>query len=163
MVLHWGFAAGVFASLFLGFLATRIPSLSARPGLLAVHIGIAAITILFGLTRVGWWLTGKRQLESASPAGWQRTTQQVVYGLMTLLPVLAAVSGVGMLLIAGQLVVTDQAAIQEPHTGHLAASMVIVALVVIHLGAVLYHERTLGEPVMIRMGVAPENDQPRVS
>jgi cytochrome b561 len=86
-------------------------------------------------------------------------TQRVVYGLMTVVPLLTAASGVGMLVIAGRLTITDQGAISAPHTGHLAASMVIVALIVIHLGAVLYHERKLGEPVMIRMGVAPEADR----
>lgn len=152
VILHWLLAAVVTSSLVLGFVVSHGVDPAERSGLLLLHIDLGISTLVISGIRAFWWWRGKRELESASPPGWQRATQRVIYALLTLLPLGLAVSGTGMLMtsgIAGS--ASGVGSIEGPHEGHLIAALLMIALAGVHISAVMYHQLKLREPVVARM------------
>ncbi len=161
VILHWLLAAAVTSSLVLGFVASRSVGPAERSGLLLLHIDLGIATLVISSIRAFWWWRGKRELESASPEGWQRATQKVVYGLLTLLPLGLAASGTGMLMTSGIAQVATGGLVEGPHLGHLIAAFLMIALAGVHIGAVMYHQLKLREPVVARMVLDRSAAKPR--
>lgn len=153
--LHWAIAALIALALASGFAAENIADGRAA---LRVHVVAGALAGLLTLARVAWWWFADTR-PAPNTQGLTDTLAKLVHILLIVVPLGMAASGVGMMVLSGagaQLIAGDPSALPEferlpPRMPHGLGARLLVALIVGHVAAALYHHMLLGDGLLRRM------------
>lgn len=163
MALHWSIAVGIIGLLGLGLYMTSLPDGDAKWGLYSLHKSIGTLVFLLIALRVLWRVrsvlpplpAGLRPIESVLA----HLTHGLLYLGMVLLPVSGYVdSSAGDyklkffdLFDIPKLIPKDKAIEEISVTLHEWTAYLVIALLVLHVGAALQHHFLRGDDTLRRM------------
>lgn len=169
IAIHWLSAILIVILLASGFRAANMPDTVAKAGTLMVHVPAGITLLVLTLARIGWWLFADRKPD---PLGnnpqWQERAARAVHLLFYVVILGMAASGIGMFILsgAGPVIFAGGAGPlpdfwnYTPRYPHGIGARVLIALLVVHIGAALYHHFALKDGVLRRMWFGPSGDQP---
>jgi cytochrome b561 len=126
--------------------------------LLAVHVPLGLSVLVLTLARIAWW--GLADTRPASLAtGWQDRAARVVHGAFYVLMLGMAISGMALMALSGAGEIVFGGAPGPlpdfhdylPRIPHGIGSKLLLALVVVHVGAALYHHAIMRDATLQRM------------
>lgn len=126
--------------------------------LLRIHAPVGITILLLTLFRLFWWLKAdKKPLPVAGPK-WQQTAATTVHWTFYVALVLLTTSGIGMMILsgAGEILVTGVGPLPNffeflPRGPHGIGAKVLLALIVLHVGAALHHQFIRKDGLVTRM------------
>ena len=168
--LHWIIAALILLNLALGFRMSLVTGL-AQFNIFQLHKSVGITVLLLSLARLGWRLAHPPPPEPAGLKAWERAAALAVhwsfYAIMIGMPLtgwlIVSTSPYDLPTLLYRLVpwphlpVHDLAAGPKAAVNHAASSVHValawstVALLALHLGAVVKHQALDGHPVLGRM------------
>lgn len=158
IALHWSIAALTLAALASGFAADAIGREAQAP--LRAHAVSGLLAGMLTLARVAWWwLADVKPDPAPNSDGMQGIMARITHVLLVIIPVGMAASGIGMLVLSGageQLLGGAPGLLPEferlpPRAPHGIGARVLMALVVLHVGAALYHHLVLRDRLLERL------------
>jgi cytochrome b561 len=161
IAMHWVTAFAVFGLLASGFRAAGMVDLGAKASLLRVHAVVGISVLVLTVLRVlWWWLVDRKPADPAGTPRWQAVSAHIVHGLFYVVIAGMAASGIGMMALsgAGEVLFGGSTAslpdftLYLPRIPHGLGARLMLALIVIHVGAALYHQYVLRDRVLARMG-----------
>ncbi|NSY14862.1 cytochrome b [Agrobacterium vitis] len=161
VALHWIIAVGIVTLLVLGFAAGRAVSESQQADILRVHITLGVSVLLLTLFRAIWWSLNRRPGRLSGQPLWQHHVAQVTHALLYGVPVIAAASGIGLLIFSGAGPIIflhapgplPQFEDFPPMAVHAIAAFTLIGLIVLHVVAALYHQVLRRDRLLARMGI----------
>lgn len=161
IALHWTLAAAILVALPLGFLAANAADAQHAAALLRIHAPLGLAILALTLGRAAWRY---RHAPPPAPAGqprWQVGAARITHILLHVVPLLTAISGLALMASSGAgPVVFSHAPGGLPDFSHLPPMRVhalgafaLVALVGLHLAAVVYHQLLRRDRPLARMGI----------
>jgi cytochrome b561 len=162
ITIHWVTAIAILGLLLSGFQAADMDDLAAKAALLRIHAAMGISVLGLTLMRlVWWWLADRRPAEPAGMPRWQNAAARVVHGLLYVVVLGMAASGIGMLVLSGAGAVLFAGAPGPlpdftdylPRVPHGIGARLLIALVLLHSGAALYHQFVRRDRLLSRMGV----------
>lgn len=158
IAIHWSSALAVVLAFIAGMVmanATPVPV-----ALLIAHIVLGLTVFALTLLRiVWWWAADKHPAPPADQPQWQQTTANVVHGLLYVLLILMATSGIATIVSSGAIgAIASGVALPDfseliPRVAHGIMSKLLLALFVVHLGAALFHQFVKRDRLLARMGI----------
>ncbi len=160
ITIHWIMAILILVLLGSGFRAASTVVAEAKATILLVHapVGISVLVLL--ILRIVWWLFfDKKPNEIGGQPRWQEVSAKAVhysfYGVLFLM----TASGVGMFILSGAgpiLFGGGTEALPDfdnfaPRVPHGLGARLLIALVVLHAGAALYHQFIRKDGLLSRM------------
>jgi cytochrome b561 len=128
--------------------------------LLIAHIVLGLLVFALTLFRiVWWWRADKHPAPPADQPRWQRMTATIVHGLLYVLLILMATSGIATIASSGAIGAIASGAVLPdfsqliPRVAHGIMSRLLLALFVLHVAAALYHQFVRRDHLLARMGV----------
>jgi cytochrome b561 len=158
VTLHWTIAGLVLVALASGFAADTIGETARNP--LRVHVAAGFSAGLLTLVRIAWWWFADTRPDAApNTEGLQGMASRVVHILLILIPVGMLASGIGMMILSGaggQLFAGAPGPLPDfdrflPRGPHGAGAFALLALLVLHVAAALYHQYFLRDRLFERM------------
>ena len=162
IAMHWVTAVAVLALLGSGLRAAGITDLAAKAALLRIHVVLGASVLVLTLIRLGWWwLVDRRPAGPAGTPRWQVRAAHVVHGLFYVVVLVMAASGIGMIVLSGagtalfggSAVALPDFTLYPPRAAHGLGADLLIALVLLHVAAALYHQFVLRDRLLARMGL----------
>lgn len=159
--IHWITAAMIVLLFATGLTAAGQADAAAKLALLRVHIPLGIGVLLLTLLRLAWWAVADRE-RPASPAdqpAWQKAAARTVHVLLYAVVLATAASGIATVALSGALpAIFGSAALPDfttvlPRAAHGVLPRVLLALLVLHTGAALYHQFIRRDHIMARMGI----------
>ncbi len=156
VVLHWSIAILIVVALASGFAADTIGR--DAHDVLRVHATAGLLTALLTIVRIGWWLVADTR-PAADEDRLRRLSAKAVHVLLIIIPLGMAASGIGMMVAtgAGELLLAgtpDPLPNFEkvpPRAPHGAGALALLALLVLHVVAALYHQFIMRDGLIGRM------------
>jgi cytochrome b561 len=160
IAIHWASALGVIGALTTGLLAAGTADPAADVVLIRGHIVLGSAVLLLTLFRIGWWIWGdKRPQPVAGQPAAQEWAARIVHGGVYVIILLMASSGMVTIILSGALpsiiagtALPDFSEI-APRIAHGIMGRVMIALLVAHVGAALYHQFIRRDRLLGRMGL----------
>lgn len=161
MAMHWATAVAVFALLGSGLAMANAAQPQDNAGILTFHAGAGFFVGILTVLRLLWWfLADGRPARPAGTPRWQARAASAVHGLFYAVILLMVASGIGMMALsgAGEVLFTGQGALPDfdafgPRVPHGFGAWLMMALIVAHVGAALYHQFLLRDRLLARMGI----------
>jgi len=165
IVLHWLVAALIFSTFPLGLYMVDLPLSPDKLKLYSYHKWIGVSVFLLVAIRLGWRLTHTPPALPDDMAAWQRRASAVAHGLLYALMAVIPVSGWLMSSAKGfqtvwfgvlplpDLVERNRELGELLATVHQVLNYVLLALVILHVGAALKHHFIERRPFLQRMGL----------
>ena len=160
VTIHWLSALLIIALLGTGFRAAGATDLSAKAQILSVHAPIAITVLLLTVTRIAWWWFADRKPDPvAGTPAWQDYSARAVH-LMFYVVILGMIaSGIGMFVLSGAGATLFGGAESQlpdfwefkPRVPHGIGARLMVALLVFHALAALYHHFFKKDGLLQRM------------
>lgn len=162
IAIHWLSALFVLGLLISGFRAAGLDDPEAKAGILRIHAVVGSTVLLLTLARIAWWLFADRR--PTDPAGTPRLQGRAAHAVHLLFYVALigmAASGIGMLVLSGAAGILFGGAPgplpdffeYPPRIAHGFGAFFLLALVVAHLAAALYHQFVMRDRLLARMGI----------
>jgi cytochrome b561 len=160
VAIHWLSALFVLGLLVSGFRAAGLDDLEAKAGILRIHAVVGTTVLVLTLARIAWWLfADRRPAEPARTPRLQGFAARAVHLLFYVVLVGMAASGIGMLALSGAADILFGSApgplpdflAYAPRIPHGLGAFFLVALVVAHVAAALYHQYLLRDRLLARM------------
>ncbi len=160
VTLHWLTAFLIVAVLAFGFGAASMTDASAKAQMLAAHVPLAIIVVLLTIGRIlWWWFADTKPVPVIGTPRWQQSSAHVVHILFYVVILGMGASGIGMLALsgAGPAIFGDTAGQlpdfwnYAPRVPHGIGARVMIALLVLHVGAALYHHFIRRDGLLRRM------------
>lgn len=160
VVLHWISAAAVLLLLILGFCAARSSEAAQAAAILRLHVPLGLLVLALTFVRLIWWQFDHRPVRVSGPR-WQmlaaRANHWALYGLL----IVMGLSGIGLMVASGAAPILFGGAERPlpefdrfaPMAGHALGAFAVVALLAVHLGAVLYHQLYRHDHLLGRMAL----------
>jgi cytochrome b561 len=157
IALHWLTAAAILGLFITGQL-TETTDMAAKVAVLQWHAPLGLSVLVLTLARIAWWVWG-----DARPApmgkGLQLTAAKLGHAAFYVLMIGMALSGIAMMALsgAGEVVFGGAAtALPDfhdylPRIPHGIGSKLLLALVVVHVAAAIWHQVVLKDGTMARM------------
>lgn len=159
IAIHWLTALLIVFLFTTGLLAAAQADPAAKVALLRAHIPLGAGVLLLTLFRIAWWwVADKQPAPPAGQPGWQKVTARAVHVGLYLVVLVAASSGIATLVVSGALPAIIGSAtlpnleIVLPRLVHGGVTKLMLALLVLHIGAALYHQFIRRDRLLARMG-----------
>lgn len=156
--LHWSIAALTLVALLSGFSAESAASTTLVP--LRLHV-IAGLSVGFlTLLRIGWWQFADRRPDPALGLGsYAGGAARMIHLMLIAVPVAMAATGIGTMLLseAGAILFAGEAGPLPdfdtllPRSIHGFGAMALIAMILIHVIAALYHHLVLRDRLIRRM------------
>lgn len=159
VLVHWLSAALILVLIASGFRAGGTVDPAVKAQLLRIHISVAIAVLLLTLLRVVWWLAIDRRPDPVvgSPL-WQERSARAVHLLFYVVILGMIASGIGMMVLsgAGSIIFGQGGVLPDfrefaPRVPHGIGARMLVALLVLHIGAALYHHFVLRDGLLRRM------------
>lgn len=147
VVIHWLSALLIVALIGSGFRANGMEDAAAKAAVLRVHVPIGATILSLTLARIGWWFFVDNKPASVPMLRWQDRASRAVHFLFYVVILGMAASGIEMVMLSvagpiifgGDLVTLPNLFDYPPRRPHGISAHVIIALLILHAGAALYH------------------------
>lgn len=161
IAVHWVSALAIGGLLASGFQAAGTVDVSAKSALLRVHAVMGGCVLLLTLIRLAWWRFADRRPALPSERGWQTAAASIVHALFYAVVFVMVISGIrmfvlwdlGPLLFSGEFGALPKMPPAPPRVVHGVGARLMVALVVVHVGAALYHQVFRRDRLLARMGL----------
>lgn len=169
IAIHWVSAILIVILLASGFRAGGMSDSAAKAGTLMVHVPAGIALLVLTLARIGWWLFADRKPEPpGNSPQWQERAAKAVHLLFYVVILGMAASGIAMLVLSGAGSVIfggGEGPLPDfwnypPRYPHGIGARVLIALLVAHIGAALYHHFALRDGVLRRMWFSGRRSQP---
>lgn len=158
MAMHWLTAAAILALLGSGLVMADVEEPGAKTPILVFHAFAGLATGLLTVLRLLWWFVADDRPAHVAMPRWQAMAASIVHGLFYVLILAMVASGVAMMILsgAGEVIITAQGALPDfnlyaPRQPHGIGAWVMIALIVVHVGAALYHHLVLRDGLVGRM------------
>jgi len=158
IAIHWSSAAAVVLAFVAGLALTNADP--APAGLLIAHIVLGSSVLLLTLLRIVWWLVAdKRPALPANQPRVQQLAAKIVHALLYVILIGMATSGITTVVLSGAIpAVMSGAPVPDfseliPRMAHGIMSKLLLALLVAHIGAALYHQFIRRDRLLARMGL----------
>lgn len=162
VTIHWLSAFTIFALLGSGLQADGAEDPHAKAALLRLHVPLGATILVLTLGRIGWWFFADTKPASIPMPSWQDRASRAVHILFYVAILGMAASGIGMIVLSGAAPIIfggDAAGLPDfwdylPRTPHSIGARFVLALLVVHAGAALYHHFFKKDGLLRRMWYA---------
>lgn len=160
IAMHWATAVLIVVLFATGLQAAAQTDDAAKVALLRAHVPLGIGVLLLTILRIAWRLLADRR-RPRSPAldpMWRRLSARAVHIGLYVVVVMAAVSGLATVATSGAMpAIISSAALPDlaavpPHAMHALMPRLMLMLLVIHIGAALYHQFILRDRLLARMG-----------
>ena len=162
MAMHWVTAIAILGLLVSGLTMADMTDDAAKQGIVRTHVVIGALVLLLTLLRLAWWLLADRRPDE--PGGqprWQARAASAVHGLFYVVIVVMGASGIATIMLSGAGDILFSGASgplpdflqYPPRLAHGLFAWVLIALIVLHVAAALYHQFVLRDRLLSRMGL----------
>lgn len=158
IAIHWASALAVVLAFAAGLVLASSEPVPAT--LLVAHIVLGLTVFALTLLRiVWWWVADKHPSPPANQPQWQRMTANIVHGLLYVLLILMATSGIATIISSGAIgALTSGTPLPDfseliPRVAHGIMSRLLLALFVLHVGAALFHQFVKRDRLLARMGI----------
>jgi len=160
VTIHWLSALFILALLGSGFWAAQTADLAAKADILRFHAPVGIAVLVLTIIRIAWWW--RFDTKPADPAGsarWQTVSAKTVHAAFYVIILGMAATGIGMFALSGAGTVLFggmQSALPDfnlypPRLPHGLGARAMVALLVLHIGAALYHHVVKRDAPLKRM------------
>lgn len=162
IAIHWVTAIAIAGLLASGFQAAGMADPASKAALLRIHAGVGILVLVLTLLRIAWWwLADRKPVDPPSTPRWRAKAARAVHGLFYVVIFGMAASGIGMLVLsgAGAILFAGSPAplpdftLYPPRVPHGIGSRFLIALILFHTGAALYHQFVARDRLLARMGV----------
>lgn len=162
IAIHWITAVAVIGLLVSGMRAADLSDPAAKADLLRIHAAVGITVLALTLLRlVWWWLVDRKPAQPAGMPRWQAVAARVVHALLYVVVIAMAASGIAMIVLSGAgetLFGSSTAPLPDftryaPRAPHGAGARILIALVILHVAAALYHQFVLRDRLLGRMGL----------
>ncbi len=162
VAIHWLSALFVLGLLVSGFIAAGTADPEAKAGILRIHAVVGGTVLVLTLARIAWWaFADGRPAEPAGTPRLQGLAARAVHLLFYVVLIGMAASGIGMLALSGAANILFGGApgplpdfmAYAPRIPHGLGAFFLVALVIAHLAAALYHQFVMRDRLLARMGI----------
>ncbi|MEO6013060.1 MAG: cytochrome b/b6 domain-containing protein [Devosia sp.] len=158
IAIHWASAAAVILAFAAGTVVANSNPVPTAP--LVAHIVLGLSVLVLTVLRIIWWaVADKHPSPPKEQPRWQRMAANATHGLLYVILILMASSGIMTLISSGAIPVLlaggalpDLSAV-IPRIAHGIMSKLLLALFVVHLGAALYHQFVRQDHLLARMGI----------
>ena len=163
VAIHWLTALMILMLLTTGLLAAGQADPAAKLALLRAHIPTGVAVLLLTVLRIIWWLVADPRRPALPPGqpAWQKLVAKAVHPALYIIVLVSGASGIAILVHAGALpAILGGAALPDlnavpAYTVHYLASRLMLGLLVLHVGAALYHQFIRHDHLLARMGLGP--------
>lgn len=166
VAIHWLSALLIIALLVLGFRAGRTVDPAMKADILRLHVPLGFAILTLTLARIVWWW--RFDTKPAAVDGiphWQERSAKAVHLLFYIIIIGMTASGIGMLILSGAGPVLFGGADgtladftqYKPRVPHGIGGRAMVALLVLHAGAALYHHIVKRDRTLRRMWFSRES------
>jgi|HubBroStandDraft_2_1064218.scaffolds.fasta_scaffold58653_3 cytochrome b561 len=158
--MHWLSALLIIVLIASGFRAANTIDAAAKAAILRVHVSIAVAVLALTVLRISWWWGFDRKPDPiARSPHWQERTAQAVHLLFYVVILGMIASGIGMMALSGAapMIFGGEGALlpdfwkYPPRLPHGIGARLLLALVVLHAGAALYHQFVRRDHLLRRM------------
>ncbi|MBU4530146.1 MAG: cytochrome b [Hoeflea sp.] len=157
--LHWLSVLLIVALLASGMLADQASDPAAKTSILAAHAPMGIAILILTLARIVWWWRFDTHPQPLPDPAWQVMTAKALHGLLYVVVLGMAASGIGMFVLsgAGEIVFGGAAlplpdfADFTPRIPHGIGAKLLLALFIGHAGAALYHHFVKRDATLKRM------------
>lgn len=160
VAIHWLTAALIVTQFITGFTAGQMTDSAAKADLLWFHAPMGnAVLILTALRLVWWWRFDTKPPTSGNDPRWQEMSAKAVHILFYLIIIAMAASGIAMIALSGaDGIIFDghQGTLPDfhdygPRLPHGLGARLMLALLVLHVGAALHHHFVRRDATLKRM------------
>ena len=158
VTIHWLSAVLILIQLASGFRTAATVENAAKEAVLSVHVALGGAILLLMVLRLLWWrFADQKPAPVASDPAWQTFSGRAVHFLFYIVTFGMIASGIGMMVLSGAGEILSGAvdaplpdfSTIRPRATHGLGGRLMVALLLLHIGAALYHhfvkrDRTLG-------------------
>jgi len=162
IAIHWITAVAILGMLISGLAAERSTDAGSELALLRAHAVTGMAVGLLTVLRIVWWLfLDRRPADQPTMPALQARASRLVHGALYLVILVMVASGMATLVLTGanqQLFGTGALPLPDfgavlPFRTHDIVSKLLIALLIGHIGAALYHQFILGDRLLARMGL----------
>lgn len=162
-LLHWLMAVLIAAQWVLGKVGHEMARSPAKLDVLTWHKSLGVLLLLLALLRLAWRLAGRVPLPPAQSSAWKVRAAHIVHGALYALLVAIPLSGwvmvsaknmpfsVFWLLPWPDIVPPGESLGEAAEEVHEALAVLLLALVLVHVAAALWHHLVLKDDVLRRM------------
>ena len=161
IAIHWVSAVAIIALLISGTVMAGAVG-EAKRSILPIHATIGSLVLLLTLVRIGWWVWGdKRPQPAPNQPRMQELAARIVHGLLYAGIIVLGASGIATLALSGAIpALLSGAPLPDfsgllPRLTHGIVGKAMIALLVLHVGAALYHQFIRRDRLLGRMGIGP--------
>lgn len=161
IAIHWVTAVAIIGMLISGLVAENSTDAAAELGILRVHAIMGALVGVLTILRIVWWVfIDRRPADATSLSRAQALAAHIVhYALYGAILVLVSsgfatviLSGANLQLFGAAPLPLPDFALVPPFTVHDIVSKLLIALLIGHIGAALWHQFIKRDRLMARMG-----------
>tara|TARA_R110002020_G_scaffold57516_6_gene158198 strand:- start:396 stop:932 length:537 start_codon:yes stop_codon:yes gene_type:complete len=162
IAIHWITAVAILGMLISGLAAERSTDAAGELTLLRAHAVTGVLVGLLTVLRIVWWLfADRRPPDQPGMPALQARASRLVHGALYVVILVMVGSGMATLILTGaNQQLFGAAALPLPDFGtvlpfrtHDIVSKLLIALLIGHIGAALYHQFILRDRLLARMGL----------
>lgn len=159
IVIHWLSVILILVMVISGFRAGQTIDLTAKAAILRLHAPVGVTILVLTLLRLlWWWKFDKRPSPVAGTPDLQHLAARTVHWLLYLVVLGMAGSGIGLFILsgAGPIVFGAEGPLPDftkytPRIAHGIGGRALIAIVLLHAGAALYHHFLKRDETLRRM------------
>jgi cytochrome b561 len=159
VAIHWVSVVLIVILIGSGFRAANTVDPVAKAAILRLHVPIAVAVLALTIFRIIWWWGFDRKPDPvAGSPHWQERTAQVVHLLFYVVILGMITSGIGMMVLSGAapMIFGGEGILPDfrkypPRLPHGIGARLLLALLVLHAGAALYHHFVRRDGLLRRM------------
>jgi cytochrome b561 len=158
--IHWISVVLILILIGSGFRAANAVDPAAKAAILRLHIPIAVAVVALTFLRIVWWWRFDRKPDPiAGSPRWQERAARVVHILFYVVILGMAASGLGLLALSGSapMIFGSEGALlpdfwkYPPRVPHGIGARLLIALILLHAAAALYHHFVRRDGLLRRM------------
>ncbi len=162
-VLHWLIAAMILGMFVLGWIAVNYPMSPTKIKLFTWHKSFGITILMLALLRMAWRFLDPPPASSAHAPVWERQLARTSHALLYLAMIAMPVSGwiinsaanfplklFGLIRLP-DIVPADKTLQTQAEFVHLSLFWILVALLILHVGAALWHHIVRRDDILTRM------------
>jgi cytochrome b561 len=159
VTIHWVTALAILLLLTSGLVAANMAG-DVPVNLIRIHVALGVSVFVLTLLRIGWWfVVDTRPAEIGGMPRWQSLAARAVHVLLYVIVLAMGVSGIGLLVLSNALpALAGGAPLPDfstftPFVVHGLAARLLIGLLVLHIGAALFHHFVRRDGLLARMGL----------